>query len=88
MHYAMLMGKLPFYADTEEEIINKIRDAPLKFDPEVPLTDMCKEVIRLMLSKDASQRVDLINLIQHDYFCIEDEELEHMVQEAAEKALQ
>jgi hypothetical protein len=63
MHYAMLFAKLPFYGDTEEEIINKIRDAPLKFDPEVPLTDMCKDVIKLMLNKEASKRIELIHLI-------------------------
>ena len=63
MHYAMLYAKLPFYGDTEEEIIYKIQNAPIKFEPDVPLTDLCKEVIKLMLNKDSSKRMELINLL-------------------------
>lgn len=33
MHYAMLYGALPFWAESEDEMIDKIINAPLKFDP-------------------------------------------------------
>jgi len=79
MHYAMLFAKLPFFGDTEEEIINKIQNSPLKFEAEVPLTDLCKDVIKLMLNKDSSKRMELINLLQHEYFSMDDDELEALV---------
>lgn len=49
MQYAMLYGCLPFYGETEDEMIEKIINAPLKFDPNVLVTDECKEVLRSML---------------------------------------
>lgn len=39
MHYAMLYAKLPYLGDTEEETIQKIQHQPLKFDPDVPISD-------------------------------------------------
>jgi len=64
MHYAMLYGRLPFWGETEEETINKIQNAPLKFDPEIPITEECKEFIKAMLQKQADKRIEIINLIQ------------------------
>jgi serine/threonine protein kinase len=75
MQYAMLFGRLPFWGDTEEETINKIQNAPLKFLPEVCITDECKEFITNMLQKQAEKRMELINLIQMPYFIMEDDEL-------------
>jgi MAP/microtubule affinity-regulating kinase len=49
MMYAMLYGHLPFWGDTEDEFIERIINAPLKFDADVPVTQECKEMIRGML---------------------------------------
>lgn len=38
MLYAMLYGHLPFWGDSEDEFIERITNAPLKFDPEVPVS--------------------------------------------------
>ena len=38
MMYAMLYGHLPFFGNTEDEFIDKIIHAPLKFDLDVPVT--------------------------------------------------
>ena len=38
MMYAMLYGHLPFWGDTEDEFIDKITHAPLKFDADIPVT--------------------------------------------------
>lgn len=38
MFYAMLYGHLPFWADTEDEFIEKIVNQPLKFDLDIPVT--------------------------------------------------
>jgi [calcium/calmodulin-dependent protein kinase] kinase len=83
----MLYAKLPFLGETEEETINKIQNQPLKFDPEVPITDLCKDVLKSMLNKESSKRLELIHLIQHEYFTIDDDELEQLVKENEDKHL-
>ncbi len=85
MHYAMLFGRLPFWGETEDETINKIQNAPLKFDPEVCITDECKEFITNMLQKQADKRMELINLIQLPYFIMEDDELKQKIIQAEER---
>jgi len=79
MHYAMVYAQLPYLGDTEEETKHKILNAPLKFDHEAPVTELCKDVLKSMLNKDPSKRIELINLIQHQYFTMEDDELEQLV---------
>lgn len=49
MMYAMLYGHLPFWGETEEEFIDKIINAPLKFDADVPITAECKDLIKGLL---------------------------------------
>jgi hypothetical protein len=60
MHYAMLYGHLPFWGETEEEFIDKIVNAPLKFDSDIPVTQECKEVLKMMLNKNPINRGELI----------------------------
>ena len=60
MFYAMLYGHLPFWGDTEEEFVNKIINAPLKFDVDVPVTKEAKDILRGMLQKDPEKRMELI----------------------------
>ena len=45
MFYAMLYGTLPFFANTEEEMMNKIKKAPIKYDSSIPLTKEGKHVL-------------------------------------------
>ena len=63
MQYAMLYGHLPFWGDTEEEFIEKITNAPLKFDSDVPVTEECNEILKQMMNKNPEKRVDLLTLI-------------------------
>lgn len=63
MHYAMLFGHLPFWGESEEEFIEKITNAPLKFDADAPVTEECKEILKQMMQKNPEKRVDLITLI-------------------------
>jgi len=56
MYYAMLYGHLPFWGDTEDDFIDKIITAPVKFSPDVPITTECKELLKGMLHKDPEKR--------------------------------
>jgi serine/threonine protein kinase len=82
MFYATLYGHLPFWADTEEEFIDQIVNAPLKFDADVPVSKECKNLIRGMLQKDPEKRSPLIDIMNENYFMIDDEDLELLIQKA------
>jgi hypothetical protein len=56
MFYATLYGHLPFWGDTEDEFIEKIISAPLKFDAGVAVTSECKDLLKGMLAKDPEKR--------------------------------
>lgn len=79
MFYAMLFGHLPFWGETEDEFINKIITAPLKFLPDVPITKEAKDLIKGMLDKDPEKRWQLIEIMNLPYFIMEDSELEEKI---------
>jgi serine/threonine protein kinase len=76
MYYAMLYGHLPFWADTEDDFIDKIISQPLKFDTGVHITNECKELLKGMLHKNPEKRVQLIEVMALPYFFMDDSELE------------
>ena len=76
MYYAMLFGHLPFWGETEEEFIDKIVSAPLKFDISVAVTSECKELLKGMLAKEPEKRYNLIDIMTMPYFIMEEEEIE------------
>ena len=63
MFYAMLYGTLPFYGQTESQTKQKIREGKLRFPKDTPVTDMAKEVIKQMLTKDPEERVGLLEFM-------------------------
>lgn len=52
MFYAMLYGTLPFWGENESQTKAKIREARLRFPAEIPVTQMGKDICKLMLNKD------------------------------------
>lgn len=82
MLYATLFGHLPFWGDTEDEFIDRIINAPLKFDADVAVTDACKDVLKGMLQKNPENRIPLIDIMNHEYFMMDDEELEEEMKKA------
>lgn len=81
MFYAMLYGTLPFYADKEDKIIKLIKTAPLKFDKDVIITPMAKEVIQKMLERDPQKRLDLMDLMDMDFYKHDDETYNEYVEQ-------
>jgi len=49
------------------------------------VTEGAKELMRRMLKKDPSERIELLDLIDFPYCLIEDEELENQIQKEREK---
>ena len=79
MFYGMLYGTLPFFGETEDEIIDKIVNAPLKFLPKVPVSAEAKDIIKNMLNKDPSKRASLVEIMSTNYVMMDDEEIEDLV---------
>ena len=57
MYYAMLFGELPFWGETEDQLIHNISTKAIKFNKRVPVTDECKEIIKMMMEKDPEKRI-------------------------------
>ena len=46
MFYTLVYGELPFYGNTERELIKKIINDPIKFNNKYPISQMGKDVIK------------------------------------------
>lgn len=79
MFFSLLQGTLPFYSSDEETTVKLIKTAPIKFDKNIPVTPMSREIITKMLDRDPSTRLDLMDLMDHEFFTMEDEEYKKMV---------
>jgi serine/threonine protein kinase len=84
MFYAMLYGELPFWGETEDELVHNICKQPLRFPQRVPVTEGARELLRLMLAKDPLERAPLIDLMTSDYNMLEDTKLKNKVDELTE----
>lgn len=75
MFYAMVYGSLPFYDSKEPKLIEAICEAPLKFDVKTPVTNEAKEILRRMLEKDPAKRIKLIEVMDMDYYKLEESKI-------------
>lgn len=85
MFYAMIYGTLPFYNEKEADLVKMIRTEPVKFPKSVPVTQEGKEVIKAMLNKDPTKRLELIDFVQQSYNIMEEEEFDKMFEEAKQR---
>jgi serine/threonine protein kinase len=79
MFYGMLYGTLPFFGDTEDEIIEKIINAPLKFPPKVPVSSEAKDILKNMMNKDPNKRATLLEIMSTNYVAMDDEEVDELI---------
>lgn len=78
----MLYGHLPFWGESEDEFIEKIISAPLRFDADVAVTPLCKEMLKGLLQKDPERRTMLVELMGMPYYTTEEEDLEESFKKA------
>ena len=57
MFYALLYGHLPFWADNEDDFIDRIVSQPVRFDKDVYVSHECQDLILKMLDKDPEKRI-------------------------------
>lgn len=85
MFYAMVFGELPFSSRNEKELIKQIKEQPIHFNKDIPLTDEGKQVILSMLQKDPKKRIELLTFVQQPYYLWEDEEFDQKYAVTVEK---
>lgn len=82
MLYAMVIGKMPFTGDTEDEVIAGITKKKLKFKNEKPISKELKDLITQILTKDPEKRINLYDLQNHQWMEMPDEDLEKAIEDA------
>ena len=85
MFYAMLFGTLPFNASTDQEIQKKIKAAKITFPKNVPVTEKAKELLLMMLQKDPTERLELIQMMDMEYYKLDDQDFQKIVDETEAK---
>ncbi len=80
MYYALLYGTLPFIADDEDTTIKLIKNAPLKWQKDIPITQETRDIISKMLIRDPEQRLQLIDFMDMEFYKRDDETFAEIVQ--------
>jgi serine/threonine protein kinase len=76
MFYAMIFGRLPFDACEEKTLVKQIKNDQVKFPKSSPITPEGKEVIKAMLQKDPTKRIELIDFVTEEYNIMDEDEFE------------
>lgn len=76
MMYTMIYGELPFFSSNEKDLVKKIITDPIKFKNSYPITPMGKDMLKAMLQKDPTKRIELIDFVQSDYNIMDDDEFD------------
>lgn len=63
--FFLLEGKLPFRADTNKELINKIRNCDYEFSTNISFE--AKDLLSKLLNKDKNKRVSVKEILQHRF---------------------
>lgn len=84
MFFAMLYGTLPFYASDEATVKKKIKAAKLVFPKNIPVTDKGKELMTIMMKKDPKDRLELLQMMDMDYYKMDDLAFEEYAKETTD----
>jgi serine/threonine protein kinase len=81
MFFTLLYGALPFHHANDAKLKEMIIEKPLKFDPNVPVSEEAKKLITGMLEKDPAKRARLIEIMDMDYYKMEASQIAKLVEE-------
>lgn len=80
MFYSLLYGTLPFYSkQNEDTTIKLIKTATVKFPKDIIVTPQTREIITKMLEKDPEKRIELMDVMDTEYYRMDDEAFKAMV---------
>ncbi|ETV99338.1 serine/threonine protein kinase, variant 1 [Aphanomyces invadans] len=67
--YAVVVGKLPFQADSVLALFDQIAEKPVEFPPTVALSVDVRDLITRMLVKDPARRMTVDEVLAHPWLC-------------------
>ena len=76
MLYTMIFGTLPFYSSDEKQLVKLIKESPVKFPKDQPITPLGKQLIKDFLNKDLTKRTELIDFVTQEYNTMSAEDFE------------
>jgi NUAK family SNF1-like kinase len=82
MFYTMLYGNLPFQGNDEKLLIKSIKNDELKFPAKIPVTNEAKDALKLLLTKDHTKRIELVDFVDHPYCLMDEIELDEKIAKA------
>ena len=66
----MLIGKLPFESRKVDQTYNKIKAGDFSFPEDIVISSQAKDFIRRCLTVDISKRINLQEMLDHDFFTL------------------
>lgn len=82
--YGMLFNRLPFSGKNKQNLIKNIIKSPVEFPPTScgkVVSYEAEDLILKMLEKDPLERINMIDIMEHEWFNLSEEE----IKESAEK---
>lgn len=71
----MIFGTYPFQAKSQEHTIKNILYSRVKFDMSKRISTECKELISKMMNKDPESRINMFDILNHQWFSMTTEEI-------------
>jgi serine/threonine protein kinase len=59
--------------------VKLIKTAPVKFDKQIPISPMSKDLVMKMLDKDPEKRLDLMDMMDTDYVKMDDDDFKKYI---------
>ncbi|KXZ56467.1 hypothetical protein GPECTOR_1g418 [Gonium pectorale] len=65
--YTLLFGRIPFSAPNLYKLFQVVQNEPVKYPPDVPISEELKDLLKGMLTKNPRERIAMSDLMKHDW---------------------
>ncbi|PNW77250.1 hypothetical protein CHLRE_10g428650v5 [Chlamydomonas reinhardtii] len=65
--YTLLFGRIPFSAPNLYKLFQVVQNEPVKYPPDVPITEELKDLLARMLTKNPRERIGMSELMRHPW---------------------
>ncbi|GLC35996.1 hypothetical protein PLESTB_000527500 [Pleodorina starrii] len=65
--YTLLFGRIPFSAPNLYKLFQVVQNEPVRYPPDVPISEELKDLLKGMLTKNPRERITMSELMKHDW---------------------
>ncbi|GIL72516.1 hypothetical protein Vretimale_4302 [Volvox reticuliferus] len=65
--YTLLFGRIPFSAPNLYKLFQVVQNEPVRYPPDVPISEELKDLLKGMLTKNPRERITMLELMKHDW---------------------